>query len=239
MQEEGSLGAFAVSCVKPMNTDTHRDEFVWQRRDMVEWQLRRRGIRDERVLHAMARVPRHEFVERELWSEAYEDHPLPIGDGQTLSQPYIVAAMLEAVGLKPPDTVLEIGTGSGYQTAILAELAQQVFSVERLPALGDAAKKRLLGFGYDNVTMVVGDGSVGLAGHAPYDAIVVSAASPAIPQALLDQLKQGGRTVIPVGPPAAQELLLVRKREGQIFASTLDACRFVPLIGAQGYKPGE
>jgi protein-L-isoaspartate(D-aspartate) O-methyltransferase len=219
-----------------MNTGTHRDEFVWQRRDMVEWQLRRRGIRDERVLHAMARVPRHDFVERELLAEAYEDHPLPIGDGQTVSQPYIVAAMLEALRLAPSETVLEIGTGSGYQTAILAELAQQVFSVERLPALADAAKKRLLGLGYENVTMVVGDGSVGLAGNAPYDAIVVSAASPAIPQALLDQLKEGGRMVIPVGPPAAQELLLVRKRGGYIRTAALDGCRFVPLIGAQGYQ---
>jgi protein-L-isoaspartate(D-aspartate) O-methyltransferase len=219
-----------------MSTEIRLDGFTVSRREMVDRQLRRRGVRDDRVLDAMTRVPRHKFVARDLWAEAYEDHPLPIGDDQTLSQPYIVAAMLEAVRLDPSATVLEIGTGSGYQTAVLAEIARRVFSVERLPALAESARKRLLDLGYHNVTIVVGDGSLGLPEHAPYDAIVVSAASPAIPPALLDQLKNGGRVVIPVGPVAVQELQLARKQGGQIVKAVLDGCRFVPLIGAQGYK---
>ncbi|HEX8814826.1 MAG TPA: protein-L-isoaspartate(D-aspartate) O-methyltransferase [Terriglobales bacterium] len=221
-----------------MTTNTQADAFRAQRRKMMDDQLLRRGIRDERVLDAMAEVPRHEFVARDLWSEAYEDHPLPIGDDQTLSQPYIVAAMLEALKLTPSATVLEVGTGSGYQTAILAEIAKRVFSIERLPGLADPAAKRLSHLGYENVTIVVGDGSLGLPEYAPYDGIVVSAASPAVPPALLGQLKENGRMIIPVGPSQAQRLYLIQKHNGEIIAEWLEGCRFVPLIGAQGYKLG-
>jgi len=205
---------------------------------MVDWQLRSRGIQDESVLNAMTRVPRHEFVAPEFRAQAYDDHPLPIGEEQTVSQPYIVAAMLESLELEPSATVLEIGAGSGYQTALLAELAHAVFSVERLAALAESATARLARMGYKNVTVVVGDGSLGLPEHAPYDAIVVSAAAPKIPQPLFDQLQEGGRMIIPVGPAHAQELQLVRKQEGLAVSTSLDACRFVPLIGEQGYKWG-
>jgi len=221
-----------------MSTETQVDAFALQRRNMVDWQLRSRGIQDESVLNAMTRVPRHEFVAPEFRAQAYDDHPLPIGEEQTVSQPYIVAAMLESLELEPSATVLEIGAGSGYQTALLAELAHAVFSVERLAALAESATARLARMGYKNVTVVVGDGSLGLPEHAPYDAIVVSAAAPKIPQPLFDQLQEGGRMIIPVGPAHAQELQLVRKQEGLAVSTSLDACRFVPLIGEQGYKWG-
>lgn len=221
-----------------MGTETQVDAFAVQRRNMVKEQLRSRGICDQRVLDAMARVPRHEFVAPELRGQAYDDHPLPIGEEQTVSQPYIVAAMLESLALEPSAMVLEVGTGSGYQTALLAELAQWVFSVERLPRLAETAAGRLARLGYKNVTVIVGDGSLGLPEHAPYDAIVVSAAAPQIPQALFDQLRENGRMIIPVGPAHAQELQLVRKHEGGAISTSLDACRFVPLIGEQGYKWG-
>jgi len=221
-----------------MSTETQLDAFAAQRRNMVDWQVRGRGIHDERVLDAMTRVPRHEFVAEGQRGQAYEDHPLPIGEEQTVSQPYIVAAMLEALALEPSATVLEIGTGSGYQTALLAELAQRVFSVERLERLAESAADRLARLGYRNVTVIVGDGSLGLPEYAPYDAIVVSAAAPTIPPALFDQLREGGRMIIPVGPAHAQDLHLVHKQQGHAVSTTLDACRFVPLIGEQGYKWG-
>jgi protein-L-isoaspartate(D-aspartate) O-methyltransferase len=221
-----------------MSTKSQVDAFAAQRRNMVDWQLRARGIHDERVLDAMRRVLRHEFVAEEQRGQAYEDHPLPIGEEQTVSQPYIVAAMLESLALEPSATVLEIGTGSGYQTALLAELAQRVFSVERLPGLAESAADCLARLGYGNVAVIVGDGSLGLPEHAPYDAIVVSAAAPKIPPALFDQLREGGRMIIPVGPAHAQDLQLVHKQQGQAAGATLDACRFVPLIGEQGYKSG-
>jgi len=221
-----------------MGTETQADAFAQQRRSMVKWQLRDRGIRDQRVLDAMARVPRHEFVITEYRAEAYEDHPLPIAEGQTLSQPYIVAAMLATLALDPSAIVLEIGTGSGYQTALLAELVQHVYSVERLPDLARAAAAILSRLGYRNTTVVVGDGSLGLPEHAPYDAIVVSAAAPGVPQPLFDQLREGGRMIIPVGPAQAQELQLISKREGMAVSTPMEACRFVPLIGEQGYEPG-
>ena len=221
-----------------MSTETQVDAFALQRRQMVNWQLRSRGIRDDRVLDAMTRVPRHEFVAPEFRAQAYDDHPLPIGEEQTVSQPYIVAAMLESLALEPSATVLEIGTGSGYQTALLAELAHVVFSVERLARLAESAADRLARMGYGNVTVVVGDGSLGLPEHAPYDAIVVSAAAPKIPQPLFDQLREGGRMIVPVGPAYAQDLQLVRKLKGLADSTGLDACRFVPLIGEQGYESG-
>lgn len=221
-----------------MTTDTHPDRLATLRQKMVDAQLRGRGIRDKRVLTAMERVPREMFISEEYWEQAYEDHPLPIGAGQTVSQPYIVAFMLEALSLGGSEKVLEIGTGSGYQTALLAELARQVYSVERIETLAHSAEAVLQRLGYRNVSLLVGDGSRGLAERAPFDAVVVSAAAPMIPQALLEQLRERGRMVIPVGPTDAQELILVRKEAGQAVVTNLEGCRFVPLIGEQGYREG-
>lgn len=197
---------------------------------MVEAQLRGRGIRDPRLLKAMATVPRHEFVEPRYREQAYEDHPLPIGSGQTVSQPYIVALMLQVLQLEPTSRVLEIGTGTGYQTALLAQLAAHVYSVERHPQLAREAEAILSRLGYGNVTVLVGDGSKGLPDDAPFDAIVVSAAASHIPAPLFDQMAEGGRMIIPVGPSEAQELQLIQKRDGKPLITVLDGCRFVPLI---------
>lgn len=221
-----------------MISDIQDERFAVQRQKMVSAQLRGRGIRDERVLAAMGRVPRHLFVADEYRHSAYEDHPLPIGGGQTVSQPYIVAFMLEVLSLNGSESVLEIGTGSGYQTALLAELVRQVYSVERIESLAKEAGAILQSLGYANVGLTVGDGSRGWVEHAPFDVIVVSAAAPQIPQALLEQLREGGRMVIPVGPSEAQELKLVRKHAGRAVVTNLEGCRFVPLIGQQGYGEG-
>ena len=202
---------------------------------MVESQLRNRGIGDERVLSAMLQVPRHEFVSAEFREKAYADHPIPIAESQTISQPFIIALSLEALALNGSERVLEVGTGSGYQTALLAVLAREVFSIERHTALAQAAEALLKKVGYANVTFVVGDGSNGLPQFASFNAIVVSAAAPKIPQSLLDQLAEDGKMVIPVGPPHTQELQLVRKQNGEISVKVLEGCRFVPLIGAEGY----
>ncbi len=211
------------------------DPYAGERRRMVETQLRRRGIHDERVLDAMDRVQRHNFVSEEFESQAYADHPIPIGENQTISQPFIVAVSLQALALTGPESVLEVGTGSGYQTALLAVLARTVYSVERYSTLADGAETLLRGLGLQNVRVVVGDGSHGLREFAPYDAILVSAAAPSVPQSLLEQLAEQGRMVIPVGPTHAQELQLIRKQDGRPVAQTLEGCRFVPLIGAEGY----
>ena len=202
---------------------------------MVDSQLRARGIRDERVLAAMERVPRHEFVAERFHDRAYEDHPLPIAEGQTISQPYIVAFMLESLALEPNAKVLEVGTGSGYQTAVLAELSSHVSSIERLPRLAQEAQITLARLGYTNANIIVGDGSQGLPEAAPFDPIIVAAAAPRVPPALFEQLAENGRMVIPVGPADAQELQLIRKLNGRPITLRLEGCRFVPLIGAQGY----
>jgi len=215
--------------------DTYRD----QRLLMVAEQLRGRGIRDEHLLEAMARVPRHEFVYPEQRDEAYGDHPLPIGEGQTISQPFVVAAMLEALALRPEDVVLEVGTGSGYQTAILAELVRTVYSIERIASLAERARAALERLGYSNVVLVHGDGSQGLPEAAPFDAIVVAAAAPQVPRPLLEQLRDGGRLVIPVGSGFAQELQLVRKIGDRSTVLYLDGVRFVPLIGREGFREAE
>jgi protein-L-isoaspartate(D-aspartate) O-methyltransferase len=207
-----------------------------RRQRMVETQLRQRGIQDERVLSAMQRVPRHEFVAERYQRQAYDDNPLPIGEGQTISQPYIVALMLELLVVQPEQRILEIGTGSGYQTALLAELVQHVYTIERHPALAYAAQQTLQRLGYSNVTIEIGDGTAGLPVHAPFDSIVVAAAAPVVPESLFGQLKEDGRLVIPVGTPEAQQLLLVRKIEGKPLVSEQTGCRFVPLIGEQGYR---
>jgi protein-L-isoaspartate(D-aspartate) O-methyltransferase len=218
-----------------MDTEIHRDRFAAERQNMVASQLRARGIHDERVLAAMERVPRHEFVAERFHDRAYEDHPIPIAEGQTISQPYIVAFMLESLGLEPNSKVLEVGTGSGYQTALLAELSGHVTSIERIPGLAQEAQSTLPRLGYGNVNIIVGDGSQGLPDAAPYDAIIVAAAAPRVPPALFEQLAENGRMVIPVGLPDAQELQLVRKLNGRPMIQRLEGCRFVPLIGAQGY----
>lgn len=210
--------------------DLHPEPFAVARAEMVENQLRARGIDDPRLLKAMAAIPRHEFVEARYRDQAYADHPLPIGAGQTISQPYIVALMLELLQLQPTSTVLEIGTGSGYQAALLAKLAGHVYSVERHPELARQAAETLARLDLTNVKVVTGDGSRGLAEHAPFDAIVVSAAAAQVPPALFEQLREGGRMIIPVGPPEVQELQLVRKVEGKALITVLDGCRFVPLI---------
>jgi protein-L-isoaspartate(D-aspartate) O-methyltransferase len=212
------------------------DGWEVRRRRMVEEQLRFRGIRDARVLAAFLRVPRHEFVAEQYRTEAYEDHPLPIGHGQTISQPYIVAAMLETLRLQPTDRALEVGAGSGYQTALLAELCAEVFAVERHQALAESARAELHRLDYRNAHLIVGDGTLGYATAAPFDAIVVAAAAATLPPALLAQLGEGGRMIIPVGTQEMQELELVTKREGTIHRARLDGCRFVPLIGTGGFS---
>jgi len=222
-----------------MNVLPQADGYRDQRLLMVQEQLRARGIRDERVMEAMARVPRHEFVRPEDRDEAYEDHPLPIGEGQTISQPFVVAAMLEALALRPEDVALEVGTGSGYETAVLAELVRTVYSIERIASLAERARKVLERLGYSSVTVVQGDGSQGLPQAAPFDAIVVSAAAPRLPQPLMDQLRDGGRLVIPVGSGFAQELQLVRKIGDSSTVLYLDGVRFVPLIGREGFREAE
>jgi len=219
-----------------VSANTQLDRFTVPRRNMVERQVRARGVRDSRVLHAMEQVPRHEFVAPTYQDQAYDDHPIPIGEGQTVSQPYIVGLTLEALSLQASDRVLEIGTGSGYQAALLGALAKQVYSMERYEELAKQAEAALARLGYTNVAIVVADGSVGLATEAPFDAIVVAAAAPDVPTPLLDQLRDGGRMVIPVGPPHAQDLQLVRKSEGRLIVASLGACAFVPLIGEQGYR---
>ncbi len=202
---------------------------------MVDDQLRGRGIYDERVLAAMTEVPRHEFIPESNWKHAYDDYPVPIGEGQTISQPYIVAAMVAALHVQPEHTALEIGTGTGYQAAVLSRLAKQVFTVERIPALAAKSQQIFTRLDYPNITVVQGDGTRGLPEHAPFDAIIVAAAAPSIPQPLLDQLAEGGRMIIPVGSIELQILQLVRKSEGEIFTSSLEGCRFVPLIGQAGF----
>jgi protein-L-isoaspartate(D-aspartate) O-methyltransferase len=202
---------------------------------MVERQLRGRDIEDERVLAAMARVPRELFVPEELRDRAYEDAALPIGWGQTISQPYMVARICEALALRGGERVLDVGTGSGYQAAVLAELAEEVFTIERIPELAEPARRNLEAAGYERVTVVVGDGTLGLPEHAPYDAIAVAAAAPDFPQTLYEQVKPRGRLVVPVGERRAQYLqVVIRSPEGPAVVRSVP-CRFVPLVGEEGF----
>jgi protein-L-isoaspartate(D-aspartate) O-methyltransferase len=214
-----------------MSASVEAGSFANLRQRMVDDDVRGRGISDERVLQAMLRVPRHEFVPEAYRAQAYEDRPLPIGEGQTISQPFMVAIMLQVLALHPTDTVLEVGAGSGYATALLAELAARVVAIERSPVLAAGAARVLSSLGYDNANVVVGDGSQGFADGAPYDAILVSAAPAAVPQALLSQLREeGGRMVIPVGPAESQQLQLIRMQAGRPVVTLCGACRFVPLV---------
>jgi protein-L-isoaspartate(D-aspartate) O-methyltransferase len=216
--------------------NTGGQEFAAARRAMVENQIRKRGVVSPVVLNAMLAVPRHEFVPAEFQVDAYADKPLPIGESQTISQPYIVAAMTEALELSSDDRVLEIGAGSGYQAAVLSLLAREVFSVENDESLANAAQQRLASLGYTNVQVRQGDGSEGFPAAAPYDAIVVTAAAPRIPSALADQLREGGRLVIPVGGVGSQELVRARKENGGLISRVLFDCQFVPLLGRYGWS---
>ncbi len=203
---------------------------------MVARQIRDRGVRSPAVLEAMLAVPRHEFVSPSHWSEAYDDKPVQIGNAQTISQPYIVAAMAEALALKPTDRVLEIGCGSGYQAAVLSHLAREVVAVEFISSLADSARSRLARLGYRNITVAMADGSVGWPSSAPYDAIIVSAAAPAVPAPLIEQLAESGRLVLPVGDAGEQDLVLFVKKDGRATQQILFPCRFVPLVGQNGWR---
>lgn len=214
--------------------------FEKQREHLVNVELRGRGLHDERVLQAMNSVPREEFVDETLRSLAYRNAPLSIACNQTISQPLIVAIMTEALDLSPSDRVLEIGTGSGYQAAILAELAAEVFTIERHPQLAETARKCLARLGYDNVHVKEGDGTKGWPEEAPFDGIVVTAAGPVVPESLKHQLKIGGRLVIPVGQETYDQYLVrvIRRTESEFVEENLGAVRFVPLIGEEGWASG-
>jgi protein-L-isoaspartate(D-aspartate) O-methyltransferase len=206
------------------------------RQKMVETQLLARDVRDARVLEAIRRVPRHQFVEEALRDRAYLDKALPIGEKQTISQPYMVAAMSEALELEGRERVLEIGTGSGYQTAVLSELAESVFSVERIASFVPIARQRLEALGRYNVLIRVGDGTIGWSEHAPYDAILVTAAAPRVPRPLIEQLKVGGRFVLPLGADESQALVRIRREADGIREENLGECRFVKLVGRHGWE---
>jgi protein-L-isoaspartate(D-aspartate) O-methyltransferase len=215
----------------------HPDSFAQQRARMVEEQLRSRGIRDPRLLAAMAKVPREEFIASEDFGRAYDDHPLPIGAGQTVSQPYMVAAMVAALEPRPTDRVLEVGAGTGYEAAILGEMAAEVWTIERHQELADKAREILSRLGYVNVHVVVGDGSVGLPEQAPFEGILVAAAAPKISDSLLAQLADGGRMVVPVGSRFEQQVQVARKVGTETLVTMHELCRFVPLVGEEGWKP--
>ena len=211
------------------------DKFRGARQRLVET-IRSKGINDLAVLRAFEMTPRHLFVPTGLWLKAYEDAPLPIGSGQTISQPSIHAKYLELLQLKGTERVLEIGTGSGYQTVLLAHLAAQVFSIERIPALMQQAKQNIERASVHNVSLLIGDGTVGWRAHAPYDAILVSAASPAVPQPLIEQLADGGRMIIPLGGPDEQDLIMFTRRGAELVRENILPVRFGPLLGTYGWR---
>lgn len=227
-----ALGGY-VAAVSAQEVDEER--MKRKRLDMVERQIQKRGVKDERVLRAMERVPRHHFVTPESIEQAYDDHPLRIGYEQTISQPYIVALMTELAGIGPDEKVLEIGTGSGYQAAVLSELALEVFSIEIVEPLGREAAVRLDALGYDNVMVRIGDGYQGWPEEAPFDAIVVTAAPEEIPPKLVEQLAEGGKMVVPVGTHY-QELMLLEKKGGKMEKRAVTAVRFVPMVHGDDEK---
>jgi len=212
-----------------------RRDFAARRRQMVERQLRSRDIRDERVLAAFMDVPRHKFVSSSELDSAYDDRPLSIGEGQTISQPYMVALMTQYLELKGDERTLEIGTGSGYQAAILSRLCREVFTVERIAKLSERAAEILAELGYDNIHFKVGDGTLGWPEEAPFDRIIITAGAPRIPPSLAEQLAEGGILVAPVGGEYAQDLVVATKREGKLEERTVCGCVFVRLIGKEGW----
>ena len=211
-------------------------DYTILRRRMVEEQLIPRGIEDPRVIDAFLKVERHRFIPEELRGSAYADYPVPIGEGQTISQPYIVALMTECLDLSGDEEVLEIGTGSGYQAAILAELSSQVYSIERFPSLAERAESLLQNLGYINIKIKVGDGTLGWPEEAPFSRIIVTAAAPEVPLPLAEQLSEGGKMILPLGETFSQVLTLIEKKKGQLKAESICGCVFVPLIGKFGYK---
>jgi protein-L-isoaspartate(D-aspartate) O-methyltransferase len=226
------LGCLVLLACEPQRGAEARDEESRKGDTMVAEQIERRGVKDPRVLEAMRKVPRHEFVPENERHEAYDDRPLPIGHGQTISQPYIVAFMTEALGLKGTEKVLEVGTGSGYQAAVLSALAKEVFTIEIVEPLGKQAAEVLKRLGYKNVSVRVGDGYRGWREEAPFDAIIVTCAPDSVPEPLVHQLAEGGRMIIPVGPEGkAQQLVLLKKRHGKMHQQEVLPVRFVPMTG--------
>lgn len=212
-----------------------KDRYEVPRREMIEYHLKGRDINDSRVLDAMARIPREPFVPAKYAAQSYDDNPLPIGVGQTISQPYIVALMTQSLKLTGSEDVLEIGTGSGYQTAILATLAKKVYTIERLNELSESAQAVLGRLGFENIEYYIGDGSCGWPTDIQFDRIIVTAGVPAIPEPLQRQLKEGGLLVAPVGGPWTQELVVAEKKKGQLQQKIICGCRFVKLVGKHGY----
>ncbi|MBI5902882.1 MAG: protein-L-isoaspartate(D-aspartate) O-methyltransferase [Deltaproteobacteria bacterium] len=221
---------------KPANIRVKKDIYERARGRMVETQIMERGVKSKEVLNAMLTVPRHLFVAEALYSQAYNDYPLPIGEKQSISQPYMVALMTEALGLTGSERVLEIGAGSGYQSAVLSMLAYKVYSVERIHAIAAMARKTLDGLHCSNVIIKIGDGTLGWRDEAPFDAIISAAASPRVPSSYIEQLKPGGRLVIPIGTEESQELLRITKTANGTVSEVLGGCRFVKLIGRHGWQ---
>jgi len=214
-------------------------DFKSLQEEMVTQQIMRRGVVTPRVIEAFRKVPRHLFVPEEFWSHSYNDHPLPIGEGQTISQPYMVALMTDLLDLKEDEKALEIGTGSGYQAAILAELAKEVYTIERHKVLAERAEKLLKDLNYPNVKVLVGDGTKGWKEFSPYQKIIVTASAPDVPEPLFEQLDETGKLVIPIGGRWSQDLILIEKRKGKMIKRSICGCVFVPLIGEYGYGDGE
>jgi protein-L-isoaspartate(D-aspartate) O-methyltransferase len=231
-----TLGLFILTMYNPAVAQPQPDPFEARRLQMVEQDIEARGVKDALVLKAMRKVQRHLFVEQSLWPKAYNDHPLPIGDGQTISQPYVVALMTEALALRGDERVLEVGTGSGYQAAILAEIVKEVFTIEIRPEIYTKTRDRLQKLGYKNIHLKQGDGYLGWSEYAPFDAVIVTASANHIPPPLLTQLKEGGRLIMPLGSTTFyQNLTLVTKRLGKVEVKELGAVAFVPLVG-EGQK---
>ncbi len=224
----------SISCAGAEELGADADQWAGLRERMVREQIEERGVEDPDVLEAMRTVERHLFVPESAREQAYGDHPLLIGEGQTISQPYIVAFMTEALRLQSSDRVLEIGTGSGYHAAILAELCDQVYTIEIVESLGERSRQLLEELGYDNVHVKIGDGYQGWPEHAPFDAIIVTCSPTHVPEALQDQLAEGGRMVIPVGDTSEQELVLLQKRDGKLMEDRILPVRFVPMVDPDG-----